>query len=440
MPKMMKIQTKNIIKYVIPSVLGSCAFFLFTTVDAIFLGRGVGPDALGAVSLTAPFVMLLNALVLLAAVGGATVTAIRIGRGDTEGANQAFMHSLFCTLLFSAIICCIGVFLSTPVMRLLGANDTFIDLTTEYLFWYACFAVPVGLFVFLRSFVRNDGSPKLVSIAAITATVINIVLDYIFVFPLQKGLMGAAVATGISQVIGSLILLSHFILKRGQLRISVVPLEGKLLKKIFVRGLPEAISQLAIPITTFCMNMVLLKGFGDVAVNSFSVVQQTVYFAISVFLGTAEGLQPLLGHCYGKKDEKDLKYYFHAGLRINLASSVVIGAFLLLCSRSIFSLFGMDSITIDFAVDLLPKYIWGFLAVAPLMMTSAYLYSTKRTGQAITLNVCRSIVFNSIIIFAIPAIFGESAVWFAMGIYEAMALILAIALLKSSEKNGVVFK
>lgn len=436
----MKSQTKNVIKYVLPSVLGSSAFFLFTTVDAIFVGRGVGPIALGTVSLTAPFVMFLNALVSLAAVGGATVTAVRLGRGDTKGANRAFMHSFFFTLLFSAIMCCLGVFFSTPVMRLLGANDTYIDLSTEYLFWYSCFAVPVGLFVFLRSFVRNDGSPKLVSIAAITATIINIVLDYIFVFPLQKGLKGAAIATGISQIIGSLILLSHFILKRGQLRIHIVPLEGKLLKKLFVRGLPEAISQLAIPITTLCMNMVLLKAFGDIAVNAFSVVQQIVYFAISVFLGTAEGLQPLLGNCYGKKQEKELKYYFHAGLRINLVSSVVIGAFLLLSSRPIFGLFGMDNITIAFAVDLLPKYIWGFIAVAPLMMTSAYLYSTKRTGQAVILNVVRSIVLNSIIIFAIPAIFGAGSVWFAMGIYETMALILAIILLKSSERNGIVFK
>lgn len=437
---MLKHQTKSVIKYVIPSVIGSCSFFLFTTVDTIFVGRGVGPHALGAVSLTAPFVMLLNAMVLLAAVGGATVTAVRIGRGDTEGANQVFMHSLLCTLLIAAIMCGIGVFLTKPVMRLLGANDTFIDLTTEYLFWYACFAVPIGLFIFLRSFVRNDGSPKLVSIAAITASAINIVLDYIFVFPLQKGLMGAAVATGISQIIGSVILLSHFILKRGQLRICVVPLVGSVFKKVFVRGLPEAISQLAIPITTLCMNMILLKAFGDIAVNAFSVVQQIVYFAISIFLGTAEGLQPLLGRCYGEKKEKDLKYYFHAGLCINLVSSVVISMLLLLCSRPIFGLFGMDNNTIDFAVDLLPKYIWGLIAVAPLMMTSAYLYSTKRTGPAVTLNVCRSIVFNTIVIFSIPVFFGTNAVWFAMGIYEAMALILAFALLKSSEKNGVIFK
>lgn len=436
----MKPQTKNVIQYVVPSVLGSCAFFLFTTVDTIFVGRGVGPDALGAVSLTAPFVMLLNALVLLATVGGATVTAVRLGRGDTDGANKAFMHSMLCTVVISAIICAVGIFLTEPVMRLLGANDTYIDLTTEYLFWYAIFAVPISLFVFLRSFVRNDGSPKLVSIAAVVASALNIVLDYIFVFPMQKGLMGAAVATGISQIIGALILLSHFVLKKGQLRIKLVPLEGKLFQKVFIRGLPEAISQLAIPITTLCMNMVLLKAFGEIAVNSFSVVQQIVYFAVSVFLGVSEGLQPLFGHCYGEKEESDLKYYYHTGLRINLVSAVLIGVLLITACRPICGLFGMDAATIDFTVKLLPKYIWGFLAVAPNMMISAYLYSTKRSAQAVTLNICRNIVFNSIIIFLIPAIFGSDAVWFAMGIYECLALVVAVALLKSSEKNGVVFK
>lgn len=436
----MKPQTKKVAQYVVPSVLGSCAFFLFTTVDTIFVGRGVGPDALGAVSLTAPFVMLLNALVLLATVGGATVTAVRLGRGDADGANKAFIHSMLCTVGVSAAICAIGVFLTEPVMRLLGANDTYIALTTEYLFWYACFAVPISLFVFLRSFVRNDGSPKLVSVAAVASSALNIVLDYIFVFPMQKGLMGAAVATGISQTIGALMLLSHFVLKKGQLRIKLVPLEGKLFQKVFVRGLPEAISQLAIPITTLCMNMVLLKEFGEIAVNSFSVVQQIVYFAVSAFLGVSEGLQPLFGQSYGVREESDLKYYYHTGLRINLISAVAIGALLIVACRPICGLFGMDAATIDFTVELLPKYIWGFLAVAPNMMISAYLYSTKRSTQAVTLNVCRSIVFNSIIIFLIPAVFGGEAIWFAMGIYECLALVVAIALLKSSEKNGVVFK
>lgn len=436
----MKPQTKQVIQYVVPSVLGSCAFFLFTTVDTIFVGRGVGPDALGAVSLTAPCVMLLNALVLLCTVGGATVTAVRLGRGDTEGANKAFMHSMLCTVIVSVLICAVGTLLTEPVMRLLGANDTYIGLTTEYLFWYAAFAVPISLFVFLRSFVRNDGSPKLVSIAAVAASALNIVLDYIFVFPLQMGLMGAAVATGISQLIGALTLLSHFILKKGQLRIRLVPLEGKLFQKVFIRGLPEAISQLAIPITTLCMNMVLLKAFGEIAVNSFSVVQQIVYFAVSMFLGVAEGLQPLFGHSYGEKNETDLKYYFHTGLKINMVSAVAVSALLLACCRPVCALFGMDAAGIDFTARLLPKYIWGFLAVAPNMMISAYLYSTKRSTQAVTLNVCRSIVFNSIIIMIVPAIFGGEAVWLAMGVYECLALIVAVTLLKNSEKNGIVFK
>ena len=127
------------------------------------------------------------------------------------------MHSLAGTLTAAIIMTLIGTCLTSQIATLLGANETYHRLVCDYLFWYSLFAVPSGLMTFMNNYCRNDGSPVLVSVGSTIATVINIFLDWLFVFPLQKGLMGAAIATGISQTCGMLIVSTHFILRRGHL-------------------------------------------------------------------------------------------------------------------------------------------------------------------------------------------------------------------------------
>ena len=418
---------KKLTQYVVPTILGNCAYFLFTIIDGIFVGQGVGTDALGAVNLVWPFVMVLNAIIMLTVVGGVTVSAVRIGRGDIAGANQAFMHSLAGTL-------------TSRIATLLGANETYHQLVCDYLFWYSLFAVPSGLMTFLNNYCRNDGSPVLVSVGSTIATVINIFLDWLFVFPLQKGLMGAAVATGISQTCGMLIVSSHFILRRGQLRVSRFHFSGQLARKLLLRGTPEAIAQFAVPVATLCTNYVLLARLGDMAVNTYSIICYVASFSAAIFIGVSSGLQPLFGQSYGAKDTRGLKWYFRAGVLIDLVGSALINVVLLFVGGPICKMFGADAQTLACTVQYMPRYAWGFIIMSVNTLISAYLYSTKRTKQAVILNVCRSFLLDSAVIFAVPAIFGGSAVWLTMGIYEGLALVLGIVLLRTSERNGIVFR
>ena len=173
----MNIRMKKLLQYVAPTILGNCAYFLFTIIDGIFVGQGIGTDALGAINLVWPFVMVLNAFVMLTVVGGVTVSAVRIGRGDITGANQAFMHSLAGTLTVAVVMMLVGTCLTSEIATLLGANETYHRLVCDYLFWYSLFAVPSGMMTFLNNYCRNDGSPVLVSVASIVSTVINIFLD-----------------------------------------------------------------------------------------------------------------------------------------------------------------------------------------------------------------------------------------------------------------------
>ena len=221
-------RARKLIKYVVPTMLGSISFFLFTIVDGIFVGRGVGTNALGAVNLVMPFVMVVNALFQLTTIGGVAIIAVRLGRGDVQGANHAFMHAVAGTVVISALLMLSGTCLTGPLCRLMGASDTFYQLTTEYLFWYSVFIIPSGLSTALQGFCRNDGSPVLVSAATIIGTVVNIIGDWLLIFPLKMGVAGAAIATGVSQLVTLLIVLIHFIRKKGVLRFCRFRVDGAL--------------------------------------------------------------------------------------------------------------------------------------------------------------------------------------------------------------------
>lgn len=212
-------QRKNLRKYIVPAMIGNLSFFVLTIVDGMFVGNGVGPDALGAVSLAMLFVNFIWALSTPFNIGGVAVASVRLGQEDVEGANLAFMHSLSANLVVFSIISVTGMLLSEKIALLLRANETYLQMISDYIFWYSVFLLPSALGPCLNTFARNDGNPRLGLIMSLACTAANIFGDWLMVYPLQKGIAGAAIATGVSGSIGFLIVLSHFIFKNGQLRI-----------------------------------------------------------------------------------------------------------------------------------------------------------------------------------------------------------------------------
>jgi putative MATE family efflux protein len=424
----------------IPSMLSNICYFFFTVIDGIFIGRGVGTDALGAVNIVMPYVMLSAAVFQLVSIGGATICAVDIGRGEKEKAQHIFRSSVVFLFIVAAILCFAGVVFTEPICRAFGADDTYISMSSDYLFWYAAFIIPSGLSLCIQAFCRNDDDPSLVGAAVLISTGMNIFGDWLFVLPLGMGTKGAALATGISETAGLLITLLHFVRKKGILRFGKVKLDPKTFKDIAAHGLPEGVSQLATPVMTLCMNLVLVHRIGDIGVNTFSIISYVSSFTIAVFFGTSEGLQPLFGLTYGMKDEKNLKYIFRAGIIVNFAGSFIVTSLILLFDRQICGLFAADPETLEYTLSALPKFSWGFVIMAFTVMISAYLYSTERLKYALILNVLRSVVVDVLIITILPYIFGAGIIWYTFGIYESIVFVIAVFLLKRSERNGIKFK
>lgn len=432
----MNTKLKSLLGYIFPALGGLFVTYLYNVVDGIFVGQGVGPAALGAVNIGVPFITFVVAIAAMFPMGGATVVAIRIGREDKDGANCAFMTALSLTLLLSVILTIIGMLFSQQIVDLSGASRLSTEMrkmSTDYLFYYSAFSVPMLMSTCLSVFVRNDGSPTLSFVGMCVGAAANIFMDWLFIFPLNMGVIGAAIASGLGQVFSVIVLLSHFIRKKGELRIKLFKVDFSLIRKISKRGVPEAVTQLTTPVTALCYNLVLARMIGDIGISTFSVLSFIYSLANAILSGVAQGLQPLWGHCYGKRDTEEMGWYFRCGITINSILSILIYGLLFLFDEPVICIFNRDTELVQTASAALPVFSLSFIPMALNLIYTAYLFSTKRTEVADIIAISRGVVMKALAIFCVPMIWGSNAIWIAPFIAEIVTLVFAVGLNKTAK-------
>ena len=429
-------KAKQLCSYIFPAVGSLFVTYLYNVMDGIFVGQGIGSAALGAVNIGVPFITFAVAIVSMFPMGGATIIAIRMGRDDKDGANNAFMTALTLTVLTAVILTVVGTVFSQQIVDLSGARklgEEMRRMSADYLFYYSAFSLPMLMSNCLSVFVRNDGSPTLSFVGMCTGAVSNIFLDWLFIFPLQMGVIGAAVASGLGQIVSLLVLLSHFIRKHGNLRIRRFTIQPVLIRKICKRGAPEAVTQLTTPVTALCYNLVLAGLVGDIGVSTYSVLSFIYSLANAVLSGVAQGLQPLWGNSYGKQDTKEINDYFRFGMAINLMLSVLVSAVLILFDEPAIRIFSQDMELINAASKALPVFALSFIPMALNLVYTSLLYSTKRTKQSDIIAICRGIVIKAIAIFCIPIIFGSNTIWAAPLVAEMITFAIAVILTRKTK-------
>lgn len=422
-------------KYLTPAILTQVSIFLFSIVDGVFTGRGISTDALGAVNIVFPYIMIFTAVNMLVCVGGMTIAAVSLGRKDPTRARSALMLSFIMSGAVSLLFSVCGVLFTRPLLQLLGAVGVYENLGYDYLFWYSVFLVPCGLCYCLSGFTMNDAHPATVTVMTAVTAALNIFGDWLTIYHLGMGLKGAAIATGISQTIGMFILLPHFLRKTSVLRFTRFRRSGTECRNIFLRGLPECVSQIGNPLTILLLNRAILGTLGETSVNAFSVISYAASFCIAVFAGTAQGLQPLFGRSYGQKNHSDLRYFLRSGLLIGFAGSILLIALIIACWGGICDLYEVDELTRSISTYAVPRFSWGFAMQSFNVIIAAYLYSTTRSKQSLLINILRGLVFNTLIILLLPAVCGPEIIWYTYGIIEALSLIFSVWLLRRSDRK-----
>ncbi len=426
----MKQINKTIVSYVLPSVASLLVTFLYIAVDSIFVGQGVGADALAAVNLALPYAALITSLANLVGMGAAAVAAVRLGRGDRSGAGDAASAGILVSIIIGCIVCAFGMYAPDSIAFASGARTRLLNPTSEYIFYYSAFAMFAVMSICLSTLVRNDGRPGLAFWGMIAGAGANIFLDWLFIFPFQMGIMGAAVASGIGQILSMAILSSHFIFSKKSLRLRLFVPSRQLWSKIFLRGTPEFITQISQPMTILCFNYVVMREFGEMGVASYAIICNLTSLMFAVVIGVACGMQPLFGRSFGQKDGITLKYFYKAGSIINFVASAGIYLGLLAAGQGVTSLFNSDVELSLFAARSLGLYGIAFIIASINITTTAFFLSTKRTVQAMLVAGLRGCGLNIVFIFLLPALFGGQAAWTALIVSESLVAVLVFALMR----------
>ena len=335
--------TKKFLGYTIPSALAMFISSLYTIIDGIFVGQGVGDNALAAVTIVMPLTIMLFGIATMFAVGGGALVSKNFGaKKDIEGINL-FRQVFKFLLIISTVISLVLAIFSSPIVSILGATESIKPLASEYLRYYALFCIPNLIGIALNSFVRNDNRPKLAMISTISGAITNIVLDYIFIFSLGMGLKGAAIATGLGQLVTVSIVIPHFIRKKGKLTFGNVKLDKSIIKEFTNIGVPSFFAEAAFSIIVFIQNIAIVNILGETGLSAYSIINYITTNIYMVLLGLTFGAQPLISYNFGAKNAKNMLEIYKIS---NVASIIINIIFTTVCfifGRVLIGIFTADS-------------------------------------------------------------------------------------------------
>lgn len=431
--------TREFFKYAIPSALAMLISALYTIIDGIFVGQGVGDNALAAVNIVLPFTVMLVGIANMMAVGGGALVSKNIGAKKIDKAVNIFRQVSKFLMILCIVISIICVAFTDTIVKLLGATPALEDLAVDYLRYYALFCIPNLVGVVLNSFVRNDNRPKLAMISTIAGAIANVILDYVFIFNFGLGIKGAAIATGLGQILTVVILLPHFIKKKGNLSFGKVKLELETINNLLKIGFPSFLSQISFSFIVLVHNMVLVKVMGEIGVASYSIINYIGTNIYMVLFGLTLGAQPLISYNFGKRDtEKVLKYY-----KINCIACVAVTAvFVGICygfGENLIAIFTSDPQVLEIASFGVKLSSLSYFLVGLNIGTIVYYQAIELPKLSTLICLFRSVIFLPLALIILSKIFGSNGIWAGTLVAETLTFISIslIANIKNSTNKSV---
>lgn len=411
-------------------------FSLYSMVDGFFVSKYVGVEALSAVNLSMPFINIVFALGIIAAVGSQTMCGVFIGRKNYMKANKIFSFNIKTVTISSIILTVLFYFNMDTIARLLGATEDLKPLVIDYL-GYIVYFVPFLMISYnFEVMVKVDGFPRLAVATVITCGLSNVILDYVFVGLMGHGLAGAAVATGFSQVISTVVYLIHFTVGKSNLEFVEVKFSFDTLKSIFSLGVGDFVSEVGIAMIVLFYNIFIIKFLGEKSIATFSVISYVNNLALTCFAGITQGTQPLLSYYYGKKDYDSLKKLFRLATAAIFVTGVVFLAASQLFPERIFRIFlDVDKETLSYSVESLRKFSISFMITGFNVLIAAVCVSFLKPKYSVTINILRSFVTIYLALFVLTMV-EPTLIWFASALSEAVTLIFAYYFYKKLSREN----
>ncbi len=426
---------KRFLKYIIPSILSMWVYALYTMVDGFFVSNFCGEVEFSAINISMPIVTSFFALGILFSIGTQALVGFNLGQKNIKTANEVFttgiVSILFVGILYTILI---SVFLR-DIIGFLGSTSE----THDYVYEYLRTVVPFGVFFMttyqLEVLVKVDGFPIISAVSVLVAALTNLLLDYVFIAQFDWGLRGAALGTGIAQVVSTALMTAHFLKRRGNIAFSK-SINFKNLKKTLPLGGGDALAEIAIGYTVLLFNTTLQKYMGKEGVIIYTVISYVSIFATVTMTGIAQGLAPLFSYENGRNDMGKIKQLIKLGfLSVVFIGTVFIFVLQLFSSEIVGFFLNENSELFNSATAAIMKYssAYIFIGINVLMVT---LFASLRKGKcAILISLLRTPIFITIVMKIYELAFQDDKIWFVPAVSEILTCIISIYLL-----NRIVFK
>ncbi|MCM1021289.1 MAG: MATE family efflux transporter [Muribaculum sp.] len=420
-----------LVQYSVPAIIASVATSLYNIVDSIFIGRGVGPMAIAGLAITFPLMNLVVAFCTIIAVGGATITSIFLGQKNVARATDVTNNVMSLCLIHSVVFGGLTFIFLDPILYFFGATDETIPYAREFM-QVILLGTPIAyVFIGLNNLMRATGYPKKAMISALLSVGVNIVLAPIFIFVLDWGIRGAALATVCGQTSAFIWVLAHFMSKKSYIHLQVKAkwLTSTILKRIYSIGMSPFLMNVCACVVVIFINHALLKygnADGNMAVGAYGIINRTTMFFVMVVFGVTQGMQPILGFNYGaglwQRVKRTLSIGIWAGVAITFFGFIVTESF----PDTISSFFTKDEVLIKLARNGFRIYFICYPLVGCQIVIQNFFQSIGKPRLSIFLSLTRQLIFLIPMLIVLPGYFGIEGVWASMAASDTLAFFLAL--------------
>ncbi|MCL2564168.1 MAG: MATE family efflux transporter [Oscillospiraceae bacterium] len=421
---------KTFVKYVSLNIIGMITASALVFIDAIFISIALGADGLTAISLTAPIFSIVFGLGLMLGEGGGSKYAANMAVEKEEKANAFFTLSIKTCLMIAVPLVVIGLLFAEPLSMFLGADAYIMPEVSAYARVLLAFSPAIMLYYALESFVRNDGTPGTATISSVILYATNIALNYVFIILLDLRMLGSGLATSIAALFALGYLLYHW-RKKARFHFAAVFAAGKKRAAIFSIGAPSFLGNILFGLTILAFNWVFLQHLGNIGVAAFGIVSTLATVVFAIFIGIAQGMQPMASHFYGKRDAENLYKVLKYAILTGVGFAILFIAAVFLFTEPLVSVLNQEQDMV-LAAELAALaaggariYFIGFVFAGITLASTYFLAATGAPKRALVLSALQN---GGIILFMLALAYqgGVTGIWASYPTFELPLALLSL--------------
>lgn len=418
-----------LLRFTLPSILMMLFNSFYTMVDGGFVSHFAGTDALSAINIVFPLINFVLAIGIMLGSGGSAVSARQMGEDEAQEARRCFTLFTVFGAALGVVIGAAAIVFAHPIIAVLGSTPALDGYCLDYLIFMSVFTPCTILQIVFQFFFTTAGKPHLGLIATLLGGVSNMVLDYVLIVPLGMGIRGAAIATGIGQTIPTVIGLVYFTCNRSGLLYFVRPSRsGRILARACANGSSEMVSNLAVAVTTFLFNLIMLSYLGSDGVAAITIVFYAQFFFTAIFLGYTSGVAPLISFHYGANHIDRLKKLLRLSLLFVCTFSVFAFVLSIVLTHAVVGVFATAGSTVfALASNGMRLFAAGFLFMGLNIFASGLFTALSNGLVSAALSFFRTFVFLVLAIWLLPKALGVTGVWLSVPAAELLALSMSVA-------------